>query len=219
MNYAELVTAIEDTTENTFTAVQVKTFIQQAEQTILNSVEIPAQRKTEEGTATSQTDAGVSTLAMPTDYLYSYSIAVKNNNTITFLLNKDVNFINEAYPSTLVTGQGVPVHYAQYGADTLVFGPTPDAAYDLIHTYAAYPTSIAGDNKSATTTSWLGNNFDSALLSGALVEAARFMKADPDIVAMYDKMFVNSMQLLKNMGDGKLRGDVYRNGQPKSQVL
>jgi hypothetical protein len=219
MNYAELATAIEDTTENTFTDAQVKLFVQQAEQAIQNAVDLPTQRKTEEGTSTSQTDSGVATLTMPTDYLYTYSIAVKNNNLVTFLLNKDVNFIQEAYPSTLTANRGVPVHYAQYGADTLVFGPTPDAAYDLIHTYAAYPTSIAGNDKTATTTSWLGDNFDSVLLNGALVEAARFMKSDADIVGMYDKMYQTSMQLLKNLGDGKLRGDAYRNGQPKTEVL
>ena len=215
MNYAELVTAIEDTTENTFTAVQVKTFIQQTEQTILNSVEIPAQRKSSAGT----TSAGNPFFSLPSDYLYSYSLQIQSNNTITFLLPKDDNFIAEAFPSTLTSDRGIPTHYSQVSDDSLRLGPTPDTGYQVTLNYAAYPTSIAGDNKSATTTSWLGDNFDSALLSGALVEAARFMKADPDIVAMYDKMFVNSMQLLKNMGDGKLRGDVYRNGQPKSQVL
>ena len=177
MDYAELKTNIQDICENSFTDEQLAMFTQQAEQKIYNSVQIPALRKN----VTANLTAGNKYLALPSDYLYTYSLAVQDaDGDYVFLLDKDVNFIREAYPSASATG---------------------------------FPESIV-----TAGTTWLGDEFDSALLNGALVEAIRFMKGEQDMVNMYNQMYVLSIGLLKNLGDGKLRGDTYRSGQPKNPV-
>ena len=94
-----------------------------------------------------------------------------------------------------------------------MFAPTPDSNYDIEHVYGYYPTSIV----SASTT-WLGDNFDTALLNGALIEAIRFMKGEADMIALYEKHYLQSITLLKNLGEGKLRQDSYRSGQPRNPV-
>ena len=126
--------------------------------------------------------------------------------TITFLLNKDVNFMREAYPNPTATG--LPKHYAYFDDNTFIVGPTPDTGYTSELHYGYYPQSIV-----TAGTTWLGEEFDSALLNGALIEAIRFMKGEPDIVATYEKMYLQSITLLKALGDGKLREDAYRSGQ------
>lgn len=208
MNYAELKTNIEDICENSFTDEQLAMFTQQAEQKIYNTVQIPALRKN----VTANLAAGNKYLALPSDYLYTYSLAVENaDGDYVFLLDKDVNFIREAYPRASVTG--FPTHYANFDDDAFILGPTPDAAYFTELHYGYYPESIV-----TAGTTWLGEEFDSALLNGALVEAIRFMKGEQDMVNMYNQMYVLSVGLLKNLGDGKLRGDTYRSGQPKNPV-
>lgn len=208
MNYAELKTNIEDICENSFTDEQLAMFTQQAEQKIYNTVQIPALRKN----VTANLTAGNKYLALPSDYLYTYSLAVENaDGDYVFLLDKDVNFIREAYPRASVTG--FPTHYANFDDDAFILGPTPDAAYFTELHYGYYPESIV-----TAGTTWLGEEFDSALLNGALVEAIRFMKGEQDMVNMYNQMYVLSVGLLKNLGDGKLRGDTYRSGQPKNPV-
>jgi len=208
MDYTELKTNIQDICENSFTDDQLAMFTQQAEQKIYNTVQIPALRKN----VTANLTAGNKYLVVPSDYLYTYSLAVENaSGDYVFLLDKDVNFIREAYPNASSTG--VPVHYANFTDDSFILGPTPDAAYFTELHYGYYPESIA-----VVGTTWLGDEFDSALLNGALVEAIRFMKGEADMVDMYNKMFTLSIGLLKNLGDGKLRGDTYRSGQPKNPV-
>jgi hypothetical protein len=208
MNYTELKTNIEDITENSFTDDQLAMFTEQAEQKIYNTVQIPALRKNFTGTLTSSD----SYLTSPTDYLYTYSLAVVDSDgDYHFLLNKDVNFIREAYPSSSPTG--LPKHYANFDDDRFIVGPTPDSGYTIELHYGYYPESIV-----TAGTTWLGDEFDSALLNGALVEALRFMKGEPDLVQMYERMYVQSLKLLKNLGDGKLRGDTYRSGQPRVPV-
>jgi len=209
MNYTELKVNIQDICENTFTDDQLAMFTEQAEQKIYNSVQIPALRKLDEGPVV-QTNK---LYTLPSDYLYTYSIAVISNNTYTYLLNKDVNFLREAYPVNTAVNYGLPKFYAYYSDTKLELAPTPDANYEIEHIYGHYPTSIV-----TAGTSWLGNNFDSALLNGALVEAIRFMKGEQDIVAKYESMYLQSMALLKNLGDGKLRQDSYRSGQIKVAV-
>ena len=179
-------------------------FTQQAEQKIYNGVQLPALRKVDEGPVV-QTNK---LYTLPSDYLYTYSLAIISSGTYTYLLNKDVNFLREAYPINTNAHYGAPKFYAYYSDTKLEFAPTPDANYEIEHVYGYYPASIVTAN-----TTWLGTNFDSALLNGALVEAIRFMKGEPDIIANYEKMYALSMGLLKNMGDGKLREDVYRSGQ------
>jgi hypothetical protein len=208
MNYTELKTNIEDICENTFTDDQLAMFTQQAEQKIYNSVQIPALRKN----VTANLTANDKYLALPADYLYTYSLAIVDaSSNYVYLLDKDVNFIREAYPNQTTTG--TPVHYANFDDTALILGPTPDIAYATELHYGYYPESIV-----TAGTTWLGDEFDSALLNGALVEAIRFMKGEQDMVDMYNKMYVLSLGLLKNLGDGKLRGDTYRSGQPKNPV-
>lgn len=203
MNYTELKTNIEDICENSFTEDQLAMFTQQAEQKIYNTVQIPALRKNVTGTLT----ASNKYLSSPADFLYSYSLAVIDGSGVYhYLLNKDVNFMREAYPNP--TSEGLPKHYAYFDDDTIILGPTPDSSYSMELHYGYYPQSIVVANNT-----WLGDEFDSALLNGALIEAIRFMKGEPDIVAMYEKMYLQSVTLLKALGDGKLREDAYRSGQ------
>ena len=203
MNYTELKANIQDICETTFTDDQLAMFTQQAEQKIYNTVQIPALRKNVTGTLTSSNKY----LSTPSDFLWSYSLAVIDGSGVYhFLLNKDVNFMREAYPNP--TDTGLPKHYAYFDDDTFIVGPTPNSSYASELHYGYYPQSIV-----TAGTTWLGDEFDSALLNGALIEAIRFMKGEPDIVAMYEKMYLQAITLLKSLGDGKLREDAYRSGQ------
>jgi len=203
MNYTELKTNIEDICENSFTEDQLAMFTQQAEQKIYNTVQIPALRKNVMGTLTVSNKY----LSTPSDFLWSYSLAVIDAaGAYHFLLNKDVNFMREAYPNP--TDTGLPKHYAYFDDNTFIVGPTPDSSYESELHYGYYPQSIV-----TAGTTWLGDEFDSALLNGALLEAIRFMKGEPDVVAMYEKMYLQAITLLKSLGDGKLREDAYRSGQ------
>ena len=204
MNYTNLKSSIQEIVEHSFSDSQLALFTEQAEQKIYNLVQLPAIRRNVSGTLTT----GNRYLAIPPDFLYSYSLSVTSpNGSVNYLLQKDQNFIREAYPSPAITG--FPKHYAYFSDDYIIIGPTPNGDHVTDLHYGYYPESIV----TAGTTPWLGEEFDSALLNGALVEAARFMKAEPDIVTMYDKEFAQSIQLLKNLSDGKLRQEAYRSGQ------
>jgi hypothetical protein len=208
MNYTELKTNIEDICETSFTDAQLAMFTEQAEQKIYNTVQIPALRRN----VTSSFTSGNQYLATPSDFLYVYSVAVVDGSgDYHFLLNKDVNFIREAYPSS--SGTGLPKHYANFDDDFFIVGPTPDSTYTVELHYGYYPESIV-----TAGTTWLGDEFDSALLNGALVEAIRFMKGEPDIIQNYEKLYVQAIGLLKMLGDGKLREDTYRSGQYRMPV-
>ena len=179
MNYTELKTHIQDICEMTFTDTQLAMFTDQSEQKIYNTVQIPALRRNVTGGLTS----GNKYLSTPSDFLHPYSLAVLDSDSVyTFLLNKDVNFIREAYPNPATTG--VPVHYALFSDGAIILGPTPDSGYTAELHYGYYPESIV-----TAGTTWLGDEFDSALLNGALIEAVRFMKGEPDIIANYEKLY------------------------------
>jgi hypothetical protein len=209
MDYATLTTNIEDICENTFTADQLAMFAQQAEQKIYNAVDFPALRKNSEGTMTADSQY----LSVPDDYLYVHSLAVIDGaGDYHYLLPKDVNFVRDAYPNP--TDTGLPKHYGHFNESCLILGPTPDAGYGIELHYGYYPESVV-----TAGTTWLGDNFDSALLNGSLVEAIRFMKGEADLVAMYDKFYQEAVMLLKSLGEGKLRRDSYRDGQPAMAVL
>ena len=202
MNYTELKANIQDICEQTFTADQLAMFTQQAEQLILTTVDLPAMRKNQTGTTTLNNKY----LTMPSNMLYVYSLAVIDaNNEYYYLLNKDVSFIREAYP--VAATAGLPVHYGIFGDGTFILGPTPDAAYASEIHFATYPTSIV-----TAGTSYLGTEFDSALLNGALVQAIRFQKGEPDMVAIYETQYVQAMGLLRNLGAGRLETDTFRSG-------
>ena len=207
MNYTELKANVEDICEQTFTADQHSMFAQQAEQKIYNTVQLPALRKNQTGTLTS----GNKYLTMPTNMLYVYSLAIISGSDYIYLLDKDSNFIREAYPNPATTG--IPKHYAIFDSDTFIVGPTPNASFSAELHFAYYPESIV-----TAGTTWLGTNFDSALLNGALVEAIRFQKGEADMVKLYTEQYIQALALLKNLGDGKLREDTYRSGQARREV-
>jgi hypothetical protein len=210
MNYSELVAEIQSYVENQFTTTDIGTFIQQAEQRIYNSVQLPALRKNVTGTTTS----GNKYLAIPTDWLATFSLAIINaNNEYTYLLNKDVNFIRQSYPDTDSDFYGVPAYYAVFDQSTFILGPTPDANYAVELHYFYYPESIVtADN------TWLGDNFSSVLLYGAILEAYTYMKGEAEIVAQYQKRYNEALILLKQLGDAKNRMDAYRDGQVRYPV-
>ncbi len=202
MNYTELKTNVNDICEQTFTDDQLALFTKQAEQKIYATVSLPALRKNQTGSLTN----GNKYLTMPSGFLYAYSLAIVSGSDYIYLLDKDSNFMREAYPNPATTG--VPVHYAVFDQTSFIVGPTPNANFDAEIHFAYYPESIV-----TAGTTWLGTEFDSALLNGALMEAIRFQKGEPDVIATYEKMYLQSIALLKNLGDGKLREDAYRNGQ------
>jgi hypothetical protein len=218
MNYTQLTAAIKGYAENDFpntvgaftSADQIATFVKMAEQRIYNMVQLPALRKNVTGNMTS----GNKYLACPSDWLSTFSMAVINsNNEYNYLLNKDVNFIRAAYPDTDSAFYGEPEYYAQFDQNTFILGPTPNANYAVELHYFYYPTSIVDAG-----TSWLGDNFDSVLLYGALLEAAAFMKSDADVIAFYKQRYDEAMGELKQLGDGKNRQDAYRSGQFRMPV-
>jgi hypothetical protein len=301
MNYSELVTAVSDYCENTFPTADVNAMIRIAEQNIYNTVQLANLRKNTISSLTINNQY----LTAPDDFLSVYSFAViKANGEYLFLLNKDVNFIREAYPGP--TDTGLPKHYAIFGPDSgnpnelsFIFGPTPNQAYGVELNFYYLPYSIiqsvinqvtissggsgyangtyfnvpltGGSGSTATAnivvtgggvssvtmsnrgcfyavndalgannanlggsglgfvlnvdsvtnstgTTWLGDNFESALFNGTMVEAIRFMKGDPDLVQFYQQQFTQSLALLKNLGDGKQRMDAYRDGQVRNPV-
>jgi hypothetical protein len=190
---------------------QIDTFIQQAEQRIYNSVQLPVFRKNVTGLLTT----GNKYLNVPTDWLATFSLAVIHPVTQaqTYLLNKDVEFIREAYPPPDVLG--TPQYYAIFDNTTFILGPTPDAGYNMELHYFGYPTSIVN---AVSGTSWLGDNFDQVLLYGALIEAYTFMKGEADVIGQYSKRYDESILLLKQLGEGKDRQDTYRTMQARIPV-
>ena len=212
MNYTQLVAQIQDYTENEFTTDVVNTFITQAEQRIYNSVQLPALRKNVTGTTTS----GNKYLAMPSNWLATFSLAVINSdNEYNYLLNKDVNFIRQSFPDTDSDFYGEPQYYAVFDQNTFILGPTPDANYNMELHYFYYPESITTVAGGQT---WLGDNFSSTLLYGSLLEAYTYMKGEQDVMQEYQKRYDEAMMLLKQLSDGKDRQDAYRSGQVRYPV-
>jgi hypothetical protein len=203
----------------TYTSVeQVNTFITQAEQRIFNTIQFPSLRKNVTGLTTTNNKY----LSCPSDFLASYSMAVVAPTTgaYSFLLNKDVNFIRESFP--IPTDTGIPDYYALFGPNSndeaelsFILGPTPNASYTIELHYFYYPESIT---VTASGTTWLGDNLDSLLLYGAMVEGTTFMKGEADLVALYEKKYQEALQLGKRLGDGLEKQDSYRSGQPRVGV-
>ena len=210
MNYTQLVAEIQSYVENEFAVADINTFIQQTEQRVYNAIQLPAIRKNVTGSVSS----GNKYLTCPTDWLATFSMAmISATNEYTYLLDKDVNFIRESFPDTDAAFYGVPQYYAQFDQDSFILGPTPDANYSVELHYYYYPQSIVTAN-----TSWLGDNFDSVLLYGSLLEAYTYMKGEADVIAGYQKRYDEALALLKTLGDGKNRRDAYRSGQVRVPV-
>ena len=233
MTYTELVAAIQSFTENQFPATyladgstvssttQINLLIKQAEQRIYNSVQFPSLRRNVTGVLT----ASNKYLSAPSDFLAVYSLAIiLADGSYVYLLNKDVNLIRQAYPKA--TSVGVPQYYALFGPTTtnalnpvitnelsFILGPTPDAAYSAELHYFFYPESIT-----TAGTSWVGDNFDSVLLYGSLVEAYTYMKGETDLVTLYNTKYNEALALAKRLGDGMERQDAYRSGQVRIKV-
>lgn len=227
MNYTQLSDALVAYTENTSSefAAQIPTFVKQAEQRIYNTVQFPSLRKNVTGTASVNNKY----LSCPDDFLAVYSMAVVtgvvgddiNTGSYEYLLNKDVNFIRQAYPTPNSTG--TPKYYALFGPAvngttitnelTFLLGPTPDATYKVELHYYYYPESIV-----TASTTWLGDNFDSVLLYGSLVEAYTYMKGEQDMMALYNTKYQEALALAKRLGDGMERQDAYRSGQYRQRV-
>ena len=227
MNYTQLFNNIQSYTENNFpdftvsdgavetSQEQIDRFIQQAEQRIYNTVQFPTLRKNVTGQVSSTTPY----LSAPGDYLATYSLAVIDaDGSYEYLLNKDVNFIRAAYPKA--TDTGLPKYYALFGSQTnnpnelsFLLGPKPSSAYSVELHYFYYPESIT-----TAGTSWLGDNFDTVLLYGSLVEAYTFMKGETDMLALYDGKYKEALAMAKRLGDGMERQDAYRSGQYRQAV-
>ena len=220
MNYTELSNAIQAYTENTednFVA-EIPVFVKQAEQRIYNTVQFPSLRKNVTGTTTD----GNKYLGCPNDFLAVYSLAVIDDaGAYEYLLNKDVNFIRQAYPQP--NDKDIPKYYALFGSQTndvneltFILGPTPDASYGVELHYYYYPLSITDPASGGQT--WLGDNFDSVLLYGSLVEAYTYMKGETDMMALYNGKYQEALALAKRLGDGMERQDAYRSGQFRQAV-
>ena len=216
MTYVELAARVADYCENTFPAEIMATLTKQAEQRIYNTVQIANLRKNVTGTIT----ANNKYLSCPADFLSVYSLALfpVGGGDYLYLLNKDVNFMREAYPNPATTGK--PKHYAIFGPQSndvnelsFIVGPTPSITYSAELHYFYIPESIVTAGQT-----WLGDNFDSALLYGTMCEAITYMKGEPDMVKLYQDRYVQAIALLKNLGDGKQRADSYRDGQVRVQV-
>jgi hypothetical protein len=225
MTYSELQAAICDYTQNfeqDFVS-NIPVFVKQAEQRIYNTVQFPSLRKNMTGTLT----ANNKYLSAPGDFLAAYSLAIIDAaGSYEYLLNKDVNFIRQAYPTP--TSTGLPRYYALFGPTTtnnispvvtnelsFILGPTPDAAYTAELHFYYYPESIS---TAASGQTWLGDNFDSVLLYGSLVEANTFMKGEADMTALYTNKYTEALALAKRLGDGMERQDAYRSGQYRQAV-
>jgi hypothetical protein len=223
MNYTELKAAISAYTENTDTSfvAEIPVFVTQAEQRIYNSVQFPSIRKNVTGTIAQSAKY----LDCPNDFLAVYSLAVVDGSgNYEYLLNKDVNFIRQAYPNP-TTDTGLPKYYALFGPTVIsntisnelsfILGPTPDATYTTELHYYYYPESITTASSGQT---WLGDNFDSVLLYGSLVEAYTYMKGETDMMQLYNTKFMEALALAKRLGDGMERQDAYRSGQFRQRV-
>lgn len=232
MNYQQLVASIQSYTENQFpdtyladgttvtSTEQINRFIEQAELRIYNTIQFPSLRKN----MTGNIQSGNKYLKAPDDFLASYSLAVIDaDGNYEYLLNKDVNFIRQSYPNP-TTDTGIPKYYALFGPAlsgstitnelTFILGPTPADNYTAELHFYYYPESIVTAN-----TTWLGDNFDTVLLYGCLIEAYTYMKGESDMMAVYQAKYQEVLGQAKRLGDGMERGDAYRDGQYKQKVV
>ena len=209
MNYSELSQALQDylETQETSFVSNIPNFVRQAEQRIYRSVQIPELRKN----VTASTTSGNQYLARPSDFLSVFSLAVVNGSgDYSYLYDKDVNFIREAYPSSSTSG--LPKYYAQFDGDQVgtegnfILGPTPNGTYTVeLHYYYDPPSNVA------TGTTWLGTNAEAALLYGALIEGYTYLKGDADMLKLYMDRYAEAMSQLFGI-DVRSKRDDYRDG-------
>ena len=207
--YAELKTAIQDYTENTETSfvTNLPTFIKNAEQRIFKLVDLEFFRKN----ATSSLSQNDPYLSVPTDYLASFSVSITNSSSKEFLLQKDVNFIQEYNPNPATTG--VPKYYAYFDVNNFIVSPTPNANFAVELHYYYKPDSLTAGSDSGTT--WLSKNASNAMLYGSLVEAYTYMKGEQDMMTMYEKQFTEALSRIKDLAEARENSDAYRRGLPE----
>tara|TARA_B100001248_G_scaffold43209_1_gene27623 strand:+ start:18907 stop:19554 length:648 start_codon:yes stop_codon:yes gene_type:complete len=204
--FAELKTAIQDYTENSETTFvnNLSLFIKNAEQRIHESVQLEFFRRN----VTTNMTIGQRFVAMPGDYLASYSMSITNSGSKVFLDSKDVNYLEDFTPNSSTTG--TPRYYAAFSSSDFIVAPTPDAAYQVELHYFYRPASLTAGADSGTT--WLSSNAPFAMLYGSLIEAYTFMKGEADILQNYDQKFMQALSRLKDLGEAKQTGDAYREG-------
>lgn len=209
MNYATLVAQVQQYLQNdesSFVA-QIPTFVQLAERKIYDTAQLPVTRKNVTALATASNPL----LGVPTDFNSIYELSVTNSGSVSFLINKDVSFIREMYPSSATTG--VPQYYAMLDHQNILLAPTPASGYSMEMHYFAYPTSIV-----TASTTWLGDRFENALLFGTLLQAYVNMKGEADLLNSYKAAYDEAMEDVKMFSQGKARSDTYRSGQFRTAV-
>ena len=206
--FAQLKTAIQEYTENTETAFvsNIDDFIRSTEDRIFYLVDLELFRKN----ATSAVSQNDPFLSLPTDFLASFSLSITNSSSKEFLLQKDVNYIQEYNPNSATTG--TPKYYARFDLNNVILAPTPDSNYVCEFHYFYRPTSLTAGADSGTT--WLSTNAPNALLYGSLYEAYIYMKGEPDMLQMYEKHFTEALSRLKDLAEARENSDAYRRGLP-----
>jgi hypothetical protein len=200
--YTTLVQAIKDFTEYNETTFNdnIDTFIKNTEERLLYAVDLQVFRKNVTGNCTS----GNKYLAVPGDFLSPFSLAVTSSGSTVFLLNKDVEYLQEYNPTG---AQGVPKYYSFFDINNLILAPVPSSNFPVEMHYYYRPESIVDAG-----TSWLGDNAEQAMLYGCLVEAYTFMKGDAELLQLYNNRFLESLNRLMNFGEGREETDAYRDG-------
>ena len=206
--YASLKTAIQDFAENTETSfvTHLPDFIQAAEDRIFKLVDLEVFRKN----ATSALTSSDPYLSVPSDYLSAFSLSITNDSAKEFLLQKDVNYLQEYNPNPATTG--TPRYYAFFDVDNFILAPTPDSSYPVELHYYYRPASLTAGADSGTT--WLSDNAPNALLYGSLVEAYIYMKGEQDVLGMYEKQFQEALSRIKDLAEARENSDAYRRGLP-----
>lgn len=206
--YAQLKTAIQDYSENTESSfvTNLPVFIRAAEDRIFKLVDLELFRKN----ATSSLTTSDPYLSVPTDYLASFSMSITNDSAKEFLLQKDVNFVQEYNPNSATTG--TPKYYAYFDVDNFIVAPTPDSNYSVELHYYYRPASITSGADGGTT--WLSENAPNSLLYGSLVEAYIYMKGEADILGLYEKQFNEAISRIKDLAEARENSDAYRRGLP-----
>lgn len=209
--FAELKTAIQDYTDNTETTFvnHLSDFIKGAEDRIFKNVDLELFRKN----VTSSITASDKFLTVPSDYLASFSLQITTSGSEDILLQKDVNFLQEAFPTSASTG--VPRFYAVFDVNNFILAPTPNSNYAVELHYYYKPTSLTAGADSGTT--WISTNAPFALLYGSLVEAYTYMKGEADMMQQYEKRFTDQLMRLKDLGEARENEDAYRAGLPRAQ--
>ena len=208
MNYTQISSRLQEITENTFTTDQIAMFVQAVEEKVYRLTPLPSTSKT----STSSLALGNRFLELPVDFVDAQHLRITTAGSEDFLVNKDPDFLREAYPSNM-NDLGAPKYYAQFDKDSIYVAPTPDANYDVELRYLQLPVSIVDEE-----TTWLGDNFGNLVLNGAVVEAYRFMRGASEQMEKFQKAFDESLALLNDYAVGKTQRDAYRSGKPRNLV-